>query len=110
MPVIGLRMHLAVTGGRERLDREVEVTEKRVAWRVGDRVVAEPVKQSEESVEDREHRCRAADEGRPRRGHAEMAQVGPKIAPQAPGDHGPVAKTDETAVVAWSVLHVLPES
>ena len=51
MAVIGLRMHVAIADGRQRLDGEVEQLKEAVAADVGDRLVAERIEKSKYGVQ-----------------------------------------------------------
>ena len=75
VPVMGLRVHVAVADGRQRLDREIEKLQVEARGRVGDRVFAERVEQRIEKIDADEHGSRAAEEARPARGHAVMVEV-----------------------------------
>jgi hypothetical protein len=48
--IIGLRMHVAIADGRQRLDREVEIGEWSIFSGVGDRLMAEGIKEAKYSV------------------------------------------------------------
>ena len=78
MGVIGLRIHVAVTDGRQRLDREVEQPERLVAGDIGDRRVAEPIQKRKGDVDQHEERRRAAEEYRPVHRQTAMIEIGPE--------------------------------
>ena len=78
MSVMGLRMHVAVAGGRQRLDPEIEIVDIGAARHVRDRLIRDPVEQREDRVEGNKHQCGAGDERRPGGRHAAMADVGPE--------------------------------
>src|SRR5258708_40162980 len=96
MPVMGLRMHVAVTGGRERLDAEIEIVDISAVRHVRNRLICNPVEACENRVEDHEHQRGSADEGCPGGGHAAMTDVGPGIKMLAFGHNDlATAKPDE---------------
>src|SRR6516162_4704474 len=47
MPVMGLRVHVAVTDGGQRLDRKVKKAERLISGDIGDWLVAEPIEKCE---------------------------------------------------------------
>ena len=53
MPVVGLRVHVAIADRRQRLDGEVEKLQRTVVGNVGDRLVAEEIEESKYGVEQR---------------------------------------------------------
>jgi hypothetical protein len=53
-------VHVAIADRSQRLNREVKVSERTVVGRIGDRVTAEEIKGSENSVERDKDRCGAA--------------------------------------------------
>src|SRR5436190_1050655 len=79
MSVMRLRMHVAVTGGRKRLDTEVEIVDVSAIRYIRYRLVTDPVKERENRVEGDEHQCGPGDKGWPGRGHAPMADVRPEV-------------------------------
>jgi hypothetical protein len=85
MPVIGLRVHVAVADGRQRLDREIEQAQRQRqgVGNVGDRLVAEPEQECEDGVEDDEDERGAAEEPRPVDRHAAMIEVAPEAGAEA---------------------------
>src|SRR5581483_12113638 len=93
---MGLRMHVAVARGRERLDREIEIVDVTAGRHVRDRLVADPVEAGEDRVEGEKHQRRAGDEGGPGGRHAAMADVGPEIQMQAFGNDLAAADPDDT--------------
>src|ERR1700732_1883745 len=65
MSIMGLGVHVAVTGGRKRLDAEEEIIDISPAGHVRDRLIADPVKHREDRVEGDKYQCGSADKGRP---------------------------------------------
>src|ERR1700676_2859176 len=94
MPVMGLRVHVAIARGRERLDAEIEVVDVGAARHIGDRLISDPIQQRKNCVEDDVDNCCAANEGWPGCRHAAMADIGPEIEMQALGHHLVVAQAD----------------
>ena len=99
MPVMGLRMHIAVAGGRKRLDAEIEIIDVGPAGHVGDRLISDPVEARENRVKGDEHQRSAGDESRPGGGHAAMADVAPEAEMKAfTDDDFAAAKSDDLFV------------
>src|SRR5436190_5374014 len=85
MPVMSLRMHVAIADGRQRFDREVEQAKRPAAGDVGNWVVAEPVKKREYRIQRDEDCRRRREEDRPVDRHRAVIEVGPKVLRQAAG-------------------------
>ena len=83
VPVIGLRVHVAVADRRQRLDGEIEQLQRIARAGVGDRLVAERIEERKHRIEDDENRRRAAEEHRPVDGHGPMIEIGPETLRQA---------------------------
>src|ERR1700687_2791819 len=98
MSIMGLRMHVAVTGGRKRLDAEIEIVDVSAAGHIRDRLVSDPVKECEHGVESDENQRRSGDESRPGGRHAAMADIGPKIEIKALRDDFAAAKQDDPRI------------
>jgi hypothetical protein len=81
--VIGLRVHVAIADCRQRFDREVKVSEGPVPGSISDRLVAERIQESENSVERDKDRCGAGKKYRPVDRHRPMIEIGPKTWAQA---------------------------
>src|SRR6476660_8051917 len=105
--VMGLRMHVAVAGGRERLDAEIEVVDIGPVGHAGYRVIADPVKHCEHGVEGDEDEGGAGDKGRPGCGHAAMADVGPEAELQSLRDDLAAAEPDHS--LPWRPLAWAPQ-
>src|SRR5882757_3100193 len=104
MPVMGLRVHVAVTRGRKRLDAEIEIVDIGAAGDVGDRLISDPVEAGENRVEYHKHQRGAADYGWPRGGHATMADVRPETEMKAFADNDfAIAKSNDLFVRFSSV-------
>src|SRR5262249_14879441 len=69
MPVMGLRVHVAIADRGQRLDREVKKSKRRIACDIGDWLVAEPIKKGEHRVENDENSRRRTEKHRPGDGH-----------------------------------------
>src|SRR5258708_3040789 len=65
MSIMGLGVHVAVTGGRKRLDAEVEIIDISPVGHVRDRLISDPVEHREDRVEGDKYQCGSADKGRP---------------------------------------------
>ena len=78
MPVVGLRVHVAVADRRQRLDGEVEQLEEALAANIGDRIGAERIEQCEDAVQRDEDDGGRAEEHRPVHGHRAVIEVGPE--------------------------------
>src|SRR6516162_3801232 len=85
MPVMGLRVHVAVTDGGQRLDRKVKKAERLISGDIGDWLVAEPIEKCEHRIENDEDRRRRAEEDRPAGGHCAVIAVGPNAVGEAAG-------------------------
>ena len=85
--VIGLRMHVAVADGRQRLDREVEQAQRQrqPGADIGDRLIAEPEDEGKHGIEKYEDRRRAAEKHRPVDGHRAVIEIGPEAFRQTDG-------------------------
>src|SRR5580704_6502149 len=79
MPVVGLRVHVAVADRRQRLDRKIKQAQRewQVGRDIGNRIVAEPEQEREDRVEDDEDQRCAAEESRPVHGHGAMVKIAP---------------------------------
>ena len=95
MPVIGLRVHVAIADRRQRLDREIEIGQRPVLGCIGDRVMAERIQESENGVERDKDRGGAAEKYRPVDRHRPMIEIGPKTLAQAESLDLPVTESDE---------------
>src|SRR5438445_13575628 len=78
MSVVGLRMHVAIAGGRKRLDTEIEIVDIGATRHVRNRLIRKPVEHRENRVEGDKHQRGAGDESRPGGRHAAMTDVGPE--------------------------------
>ena len=58
MPIVGLRVHVAIADSRQGLDGEVEKLQRTVVGNVGDRLVAEEIQESKYGVEQDEEERR----------------------------------------------------
>ena len=85
MAEMGLRMHVAVSDGRQRLDREIDQVQEAASGNVGDRLMAEEEDKRKGAVERDEYERGAREEDRPGDGHRSMVQVGPEIRCSIPG-------------------------
>jgi len=83
MPVVGLRVHVAVADRRQRLDREIEVRQRPVAFGIGDRLVAEPIEKTKDRVQRDEQRRRTAEKHRPVDRHRPMIKIAPEALTEA---------------------------
>src|ERR1700730_9469663 len=95
MPVMGLRMHVAVAGGRKRLDAEVEIIDISAVRHVRDRLISDPVKRCENRVEGDKQQRGSTDESRPRGRHAAVPDVGPETETKALRDDLAAAQPDD---------------
>src|SRR5438132_8270129 len=91
---MGLRVHVAVTGGRECLDTEVEIVEVSAARHIGDRLISDPIEKSKNRVEGDKDDSRAGNKGWPGCRHAAMADVLPETEVQSLGDDLAVANAN----------------
>src|SRR5215469_999714 len=85
MPIMGLRVHVAVADRGQRLDREIKKAERLIGGDIGDWLVAEPIEKCEHRIESDEDRRRRAEKDRPRGGHCAVIAVGPNAVDQAAG-------------------------
>ena len=83
MPVVRLRMHVAIADRRQRLDGEVEKLQRTLAAGIGNRIVAEIVEAGKYGIEPDKDRGRAAEKHRPVDAHGPMVKIGPKTLVQA---------------------------
>jgi len=90
MPIVGLRMHVAIADRRQRLDREVEISERSIPGGVGDRLMTQGIKEAKHGVEHHKHCGGGAKEYRPIDGHRAMIEIAPKSLAQAEGFDLPV--------------------
>src|SRR5262249_17965928 len=84
-----------VTDRRQRLDGEIEVGERPVALGIGNRLMAEPIKEGKDGVERNEQRGRAAEKHRPVDRHRPMVEIGPETLAQAESLDLPVTELEE---------------
>src|SRR3974377_1605336 len=78
MSIIGLRMHVAIADRRQLLDREVEIGERSILGRIGDRLMTKGIKEAKYGIERHKQRGGGAEEYRPIDGHAAMIEIAPK--------------------------------
>src|SRR4029079_13527638 len=78
MPVISLRMHVAIADRGQRLDREVERGERSILGGVSDRLMTKGIKEAKHRVERYKQRGSGAKEYRPRDSHGAMIEIAPK--------------------------------
>src|SRR5262249_39760292 len=83
VPVIGLRVHVAIADCRQRLDREIKIRQRSVAFGIGDRLVAEPIEKCKDRVQRDEQRRRTAEKYRPVDSHRPMIKVAPEALAEA---------------------------
>src|SRR5258708_14887369 len=95
MAEMGVRMHVAVADGRQRLDGEIEQVDEAAGGNVGDRLMAEEEDERKGAVERDEYERGAREEDRPGDGHRSMVQVRPESAVQSPGYDVTVANSDD---------------
>src|SRR5271169_3707123 len=96
MAVMRLGVHVAVTGGRKRLDAEVKIVNVGVCGHVRDGLISNPVEHGKDRVEGDKHQRRAGDKGRPRSRHAAMADVGPEIETKSLRYDFAIAESEDT--------------
>src|SRR3979411_1854694 len=65
MSIMGLGVHVAVTGGRKRLDAEIQIIDVSPAGHVRDRLISDPVEHREDRVEGDKYQSGSTDKGRP---------------------------------------------
>src|ERR1700687_6350382 len=94
MPEVGWRSHVAVTGGRQRLDAEIEIVDRSAAGDIRDRLVSDPEQRGENRVEGDKHQHGSADESRPRGRHRAVADVCPETEIDAFRDNFNVAAAE----------------
>ena len=87
MPVIGLRVHVAVADCRQRLDREIEQAQRQRQCRgnVGNRLRSQPVHEGKNCIENDEDQRGDAEEYRPVYCHGAMIEIAPESRLQPTG-------------------------
>ena len=95
MPVIGLRVHVAIADCRQRLDREVEVCERSVLRGIGDRLMAKGIEEAKNGVERDKYRGGRAEKHRPVHCHRAMIEIAPEALAPAKRLDLPVTEPDE---------------
>ena len=95
MPVIGLRMHVAIADRRQCFDGEIKERERPIAFGIGDRLVAEPIQKAEHGVERDKQHGGAAEKHRPVDRHRPMIEIGPEPLAQAESLDLPVTELNE---------------
>jgi hypothetical protein len=95
MPIIGQRMHVAIADRRQRLNREIEISEPSILGGVGDWLMTKGIKEAKHGVERHKQRGSRAKEYRSIDGQGAMIEIAPKSGAQAEGFDLPVTEPDE---------------